>query len=125
LMFVLLVLEWVLGVPLVLAFAFNGIAFSLLFLSRLFYLVYRRVLHSESVNISVFRNIRASLFSAIVAGLAAKLLMSVLTESPLTLAGAALAASAVYLAGVWALEKRVLAEFRENFLEISGAGGER
>lgn len=118
----LLVLEWGLGVPLVMAFGFNGIAFSQPFIAALFCFVYRRVLSSESVNISVFVNIRTSLFSALAAGLAAKFAMGLLDASPVTLAAAALAGGAVYAAAVWAAEKPVLLEFRDNFLRMAGFG---
>ena len=121
----LLVLEWGLGIPLVMAFGFIGIAFSQPVIAALFCFVYRRVLHSESVKIAVFRNIRASFFSALAAGLAAKLIMNCLNAAPLTLGAAGLAAAAVYIAGVWALEKPALLEFRENFLKISGSGVKR
>ncbi|MHB8910148.1 MAG: oligosaccharide flippase family protein [Syntrophales bacterium] len=119
----LLVLEWGMGVPLVLAFGFNGIAFSQPVIAVLFFFIYRRVLHSESVKISVFKNIRTSFFSAVAAGLAAKVIMGCLSVAPLTLAVVLLAAASVYAAAVWRFEKSVLLEFRENILKITGAGG--
>jgi len=120
---VLLVLEWGLGIPLVMIFGFSGIAFSQPVIAALFFFVYRSVLYSESVKISVFRNIRASFFSAMAAGAAAKILMSFLGAAPLTLAAAVIAGAVVYTAAVWALEKQVLLEFRENFLKIALTGG--
>lgn len=116
----LLVLEWGLGVPLVLAFGFNGIAFSQPLIAGLFYAVYLRVLRSESVRLSVFRNIRASLFSAAAAGVCAKLIMPAFPVSLPGLAAAALTGAAVYIAAVWSIEKPVLAEFREYFLKMTG-----
>ncbi len=119
----LLVLEWGMGVPLVMTFGFNGIAFSQPVAAALFYFVYRRVLRSESVKIAVFRNIRASFFSALAAGFAAKIIMGFSGTAPLTLAAAVLAAAAVYTAAVWALEKQVLLEFGGDFIKIAVSGG--
>lgn len=118
----LLVLEWGLGVPLVMAFGFNGISFSQPVVALLFFFVYRRVLLSASVKIAVFRNIRSSFFSAAAAGAAAKIIMSFPGAAPLTLAAAVLAGLGVYTAAVWVLEKPVLLEFRENFIKIAGSG---
>lgn len=119
----LLVLEWGLGVPLVLAFGFNGIAFNQPPIAVLFYFAYRRVLNSESVKISIFRNIRASLLSALAVALATRLIMGYLAATWLTLAAVILAAAVLFPAVVWALEKPALLEFKEDLLKIAGAGG--
>ncbi|MCM2267379.1 MAG: oligosaccharide flippase family protein [Elusimicrobiales bacterium] len=118
----LFVLEWGLGVPLVMFFGFNGIAVSQPFIALLFCFVYLRVLHSESVQVSVLINIRVSLISALLAGMAARLLMGTLCPSPLTLAAAALSGAAVYVLMVLLLEKTVLLEFKESVSRIASGG---
>jgi O-antigen/teichoic acid export membrane protein len=110
----LLLLEWGLGVPLVLAFGFNGIAFSQPVIAIIFYFVYRRVL-------VVFRNIRVPVVSALAAGLAGKTAMSFMTVSPWAVAGSAAGGFLVYVCAVYLLEKTALQEFKENLLKISGS----
>ena len=123
-MVVLLLLEWGLGVPLVMAFGFNGISFSQPVIAVLFCFVYRRVLYSESVKISIFRNIRVPLLPALGAGLMAKVVTYFFAGTPLTLAAVVFMAAAVYIAAVRVFEKAALLEFRENLFKIAGSRGE-
>lgn len=120
---VLLVLEWGAGVPFVMAFGFNGIAFSQPLIAALFCLVYLRLLAAEGVRIKVLKNIRVAFLSALAAALFSRGIMNSVEISIWTVAACVAAGLLLYVGSVYLLEKSALVEFKENLVKIAGVSG--
>jgi len=118
----LLVLEWGLGVPLVWAFDFNGVAFSQPLIAALFYFVYRRVLRRNSVRPELLRNIRPQLVSFAATFGAVVMIKQSFTVSPAGLSIAALSGIAVYVAVVFFVGRQSLTQFMKDFIELFRSG---
>jgi len=115
---VLLVLEWGLGVPFVLLFGYNGIAFSQPIISSLFYFVYQHILSAELVHVSVMKNVSAQFMAAVLSGITVKIMISMLTVGIITLAVSFAASSVLYVLLVYLLKKEMLIEVVQYIKEI-------
>ena len=124
-MVTLLALEWGLGIPFVIVFGFNGIAFNQPIIGVLFYLIYRRVLRAERVKISLSGNVKWQLCAAIGAGGICKAAAMQLQATLVTVSGIFCAGIMIYLGIMYMLNKNILEEFRDHFLKVAGRGEEK
>ncbi len=124
-MLTLLALEWGLGVPLVVIFGFDGIAFSQPLVAGLFFFVYRAVLKVESVPVRTLANIAPQLLAAASAAGAARLAMSLLPGTLAGVSAAAVCGGAVYAAAVRLAAPAALSELRQDLAGLFCRGGAR
>lgn len=118
----LLVLEWGLGVPLVLKYGFNGISFSQPIIAAIFYVVYQRILVNDMVRIAVTKNIYLQFVAAILAGMAAKAVIAAFPLSIVSLIASVVLGCAVYAAVIFLVKKRLLLEVVKYLKEIVWGG---
>ena len=122
-MVALLVLEWGLGVPFVLLFGFNGIAFSQPIIAVPFYFVYRRVLSGENVHIFLIRNVKWQFISAAVTGLLCKLVTLHIYTTLITLPAVFCVGLLVYAGMMSVLDKKVFGEFIGQLRKLANGVG--
>lgn len=120
--FLLVLLEWGLGIPFVIAFGYTGIAMNQPVITTIFFFVYRRMLSREGVVPaivdSVWRQLLAALFAAVLIRLIA--IMGTVTAVTLPIyvvAGLLIFAGLIFMTG-----KKLVTEFKENLaIIIAGA----
>jgi PST family polysaccharide transporter len=119
-MVALLILEWGLGVPFVLKFGFNGIAFSQPIIAIPFYFVYRQVLRAEQIRIEITKNIKRQLFAAVATGVLCKL-TTVFIQLNLAILLVMFGTSMLfYISLTYLFNKNIFKEFREYLLKVIG-----
>ncbi len=116
----LAVLEWGLGVPFVLLFGFNGIAFSQPVTAGLFYFVYKRVLKSENVHISLLKNTWWQLSAATAAAFLCRIVGWYIPESAGSLLFLGFSGLAIYVCILLAAKNILLEEFMEQVRKVVG-----
>jgi len=119
-MVVLLILEWGLGVPFVLKFGFNGIAFSQPIIAVLFYFVYRQVLRTEQIIIETTKNIKRQFFAAVVTGVLCKLTTVFIHLNLATLLVMFGTGMLFYIGLTYLFNKDMFKEFSEYLLKVIG-----
>jgi PST family polysaccharide transporter len=119
-MVVLLILEWGLGVPFVLKFGFNGIAFSQPIIAIPFYFVYRHVLRTERVKVATTKNIKKQFFAALATGALCKIAAVSFHVNLATLLAMFGTGLLFYFILIYSFNKDVLGEFREYSLTVIG-----
>ncbi len=122
---VLVVLEWGLGVPLVLQFGFNGIAFNQPFIAVLFFFIYNYVLKTEGINIAVGRNIKWQFFAAALTGCLCKAAAMYIQANLMTILGIFCAGIIIYLGIMYVVKKNIIEEFRDYFYHVIGRSEEK
>lgn len=122
-MLALLAIEWGLGIPFVMLFGFNGIAFTQPITAGLFYFVYRRVLGSGNVRVGLVRNVKWQFLSAAAAGLICKWAAAHIYSTPVTLPAMFCSGLLVYAGLMRLLDKTVIAEFLEQLRKVAGPAG--
>ncbi|WP_298267855.1 oligosaccharide flippase family protein [Geobacter sp.] len=121
----LIILEWSLGVPFVLKFGFNGISFSQPIIVAIFYFVYKHLLTTEGVRLTLFCNVRSQLAAALVSAVTVKATASTINASVAVLFLLLVAGFFVYAILLFLLNKGIVNEFREYLAKMLGKGVER
>jgi len=116
----LLFLEWGMGIPFVICFGFIGIAFNQPIITAIFYIVYKRVLQSESVNIVVLKNIKWQFIAAIVTAVISRLISNRLDFNIFSLIAVAAAGIVIFFGLMTVLHRQTVLEFKYYFLKIKG-----
>lgn len=124
---VLLLLEWGMGVPFVVKFGFNGVAFSQPVIGSMFYFVYRYILSKEGVSFSLWQNIRWQFTAAVISGMVIKALVTVapMTINLTVLVAAFTAGGMLFVSVLYAINKAILFEFRTYINEAVGRGNSK
>jgi hypothetical protein len=120
--FILLCLEWGLGIPFVINFGFTGIALNQPIIAALFLIIYRTVLKSEDITLKIFDTIKWQFALAIVTGIIVKISaqhvhLNIVTLSTLFLSGCLIFAGLIY-----AMQRDTALEFKNYALSIVGKG---
>ena len=116
----LLVLEWGLGVPFVLAFGYNGISFSQPIIAVIFYFVYRHILSEDMMHVSVIKNIHSQFMAAVLSGIVVKIMMSMLMAGIITITASFVAGSILYVLIIYFIKKDILIEVVQYLKAIIG-----
>ncbi len=114
----LLFLEWGLGVPFVIAFGFNGIAFSQPIIACIFLFVYKKILYAEGVHVEVTKNVLHQCMAAIVVGIMIKVFAISIPVNLLGLVAATLTGCVFFLMLMHFLKKAIVLEFRTYVFEV-------
>lgn len=121
--FLLFILEWGLGIPFVLKFGFNGIAFSQPIISVIFIFVYKSVLNNNNIFININHNIRYQLISILLTMIVVKFICLHINVSmlllPLIMAGGTL----LFVATMFLINRHILFELKEYFTNIVRSQG--
>lgn len=112
-MFLLLLLEWGIGIPAVLYAGFNGISFSQPVITLTFFYIYRIVLIREGVVLSTCKNIKYQAAGAVLTGCLLKLSMVVLHPETALLVTLLLLAPLAYLVILLQIQRSLISEFME------------
>lgn len=116
--FLLVLLEWGLGIPFVMAFGYTGIAMNQPVITTIFFFVYRRMLSREGVVPAIVDSVWRQLLAALVAAVSIRLLAASGTVTVVTLplyvaAGFSLFAGLMFITG-----KKLVTEFKDNLAII-------
>ncbi len=116
--FVLVLLEWGLGVPFVMLFGYTGIAINQPIITAIFFIVYRRVLAKEGVVLKIVHSVWRQLITACIAAAAIRAMALLFTVTAVTLpifvaAGFVLFAGLMHVTG-----KKFVSEFKDNLAII-------
>lgn len=122
LMVLLTLMEWGFGVPFILYFGFNGVAFSQPIIVSIFYFIYKRVLKSERVAVSLVKNTSWQFLAAAAAGLACRAAAGYVPESPVTLLLLSLFGLGIYAGLIFAGPAKLKTEFWEQARALAGRG---
>jgi O-antigen/teichoic acid export membrane protein len=116
----LLFLEWGIGVPGVIVYGFNGIAFSQPIIAAIFYVVYMRVLTSESITIKVLVNIKWQLVTAIMTAVIIRIIANNINFNLSILLSAVSAGLLMFAGMMFTVNRQLVMEFKEYLLKIKG-----
>jgi O-antigen/teichoic acid export membrane protein len=116
----LLILEWGMGVPCVIYFGFVGIAFSQPVIAAIFYFVYKRVLQSESITISVLGNIKWQFIAAIMTAVIVRGIGHTIQFDILSLITVMTAGLLIFAGLMFSVKKQIVLEFKDYLLKIKG-----
>lgn len=116
---VLVCLEWGLGIPFVMQFGFTGMAMNQPVIAIIFFMIYRSVLRSEGISISVFDNIKRQLALAAVTGVLMKLVVLSFTITAITLVIVSVIGSAGYILLAYAMNRQMTLEFKDHLMAIA------
>lgn len=119
----LLVLEWGLGVPLVLLFGFNGVALTQPITAGLFYFVYKRVLGSENIHVALVSNVKWQFLAAVAAGLLCKKTAMHVHSTSVTLPAMFCAGLVFYVGMMYVLDKKAIGELMTLLRNVAGRTG--
>ncbi len=119
----LLFLEWGLGVPFVLAFGFNGIAYNQPIIAMVFLYIYKRVLAEEGIPVEILKNVWNPILASCIVGIAVKLASGWLTINLPNIGILFVSGGALFLALQSLLNKKVILEFRAYTIEILSYSG--
>jgi O-antigen/teichoic acid export membrane protein len=114
----LLFLEWGLGVPFVLAFGFNGIAFNQPIIATVFLYVYKRVLAGEGISVEILKNVWNPILASCIVGIAVKLASGWLTINLPNIGILFVLGGSLFLALQYMFKKDVILEFHAYAMEI-------
>jgi O-antigen/teichoic acid export membrane protein len=114
----LLFLEWGLGVPFVLAFGFNGIAFNQPIIATVFLYVYKRVLAGEGISVEILKNVWNPILTSCIVGIAVKLASGWLTINLPNIGILFVLGGSLFLALQYMFKKDVILEFHAYAMEI-------
>jgi PST family polysaccharide transporter len=117
---VLLVLEWGMGIPLVIKFGFIGVSVTQPVVALIFFMIYRRVLVSQKVNPAVFINIIPQFAASIVVVVGLKYIASLLQVEFATLISLCVMGVLMYGSVLWLINKELLVEFIGYMKKIKG-----
>jgi len=121
----LVLLEWGLGVPMVLLFGFTGLAAANPVISAFFVYLYLRVLWSEGVHVRIFTNVKWQSAAALTAGLLVKLFACRLSLNIFTLALFYGGGWVIFVGFLRAANADVLGEFTDYVFTALGLGKEK
>ncbi|MBI5903957.1 MAG: oligosaccharide flippase family protein [Deltaproteobacteria bacterium] len=116
----LLCLEWGLGVPFVLAFGFNGMAFNQPIIAMVFLFVYKRVLAGEGIRVEILKNVWNPIVASCIVGVAVKFGSGLLTVSLPNIGILFGLGGSLFLALQYTFRKEVILEFHAYTTEIFG-----
>ena len=114
----LLFLEWGLGVPFVLAFGYNGIAFNQPIIAMVFLYVYKHVLAREGISVEILKNVWNPIFTSCIVGIAVKLASGCLTVNLPNIGILFVLGGSLFLAFQYMFKKEVILEFYAYTMEI-------
>jgi hypothetical protein len=114
----LLFLEWGLGVPFVLAFGFNGIAFNQPIIATVFLYIYKRVLAGEGISVEILKNVWNPILTSCIVGIAVKLASGWLTINLPNIGILFVFGGSLFLALQYMFKKEVILEFQAYAMEI-------
>jgi O-antigen/teichoic acid export membrane protein len=114
----LLFLEWGMGVPFVIAFGFNGIAFSQPILACVFLIVYKRILDAEGVRVEIIKNVLHQCAASVIIGIGMRIIVSAVPVNLLTLVALSIGGCLLFLILMHFIKKSLVLEFRTYALEV-------
>lgn len=118
--FVLLCLEWGLGVPFVITFGFTGIAMNQPVIAFFFFIIYRSVLKSDGIRLSIFSQIQWQFGLAIGAGALVKVFAAHVHLTLLTLPVVFLSGCGLFAASMYFTQRETAEEFKNYALTVVG-----
>lgn len=116
----LLFLEWGMGIPFVINFGFVGIAFSQPIITAIFYVVYKRVLQSESINIKVVTNIKWQFIAAIITSTIIRLIGNMIQFNLVCLITVISAGVLIFVGLMSVINRQTVVEFKDYLLKVKG-----
>lgn len=117
---VLLMLEWGMGIPLVLTLGFTGVSITQPVVALIFFMIYRRILISHKVTPAVFINILPQLVSSVVVVVSLKFVATLLPVNFVSLFALCILGTIVYGGVVWLAKKEMILEFIEYTKKMKG-----
>jgi len=114
----LLLLEWGIGIPLVIKYGFLGIAINQPIMTFIFFFIYSFVLRKENVKVKIYKNIKGQLLAAFFSGLAIKLVSQLFNENILTLILQILLGLILFLTILFLINKELISEFKSYLNKV-------
>jgi O-antigen/teichoic acid export membrane protein len=116
--FILVVLEWGLGIPFVMMFGYTGIAINQPIITAIFFFIYRRVLFKEGVVPKIVHNVWRQLITALIAAAAIRLMALLVTVTVVTLPIFVAAGFVIFIGLMYVTGKKLVSEFKDNLAVI-------